>query len=87
MAPVDLLQALRRRPFVPFRIQVSDGPVYDVRHPELLMVGLGSASIGVPAQGQPQPIYERVETVSLAHVVKLLPLEPAPAPGNAQPGG
>jgi hypothetical protein len=70
----DLLQNLRKRPFEPFRILVSDGSTYDIRHPELVMVGLGSVLIGVPPAGQAKPIYERVETVSLGHVVKLLPL-------------
>jgi len=39
------------------------------RHPELLRVGLGSMSVGVPPTGQDKPVYERVETVSLQHVV------------------
>jgi hypothetical protein len=74
MSPIDVLQALRKRPFEPFRIQVSDGSTYDVRHPELAMVGLGSVSIGIPASGEAQPVYERVETLSLGQVVKLIPL-------------
>jgi hypothetical protein len=85
MPPADLLQALRKRPFEPFRIQVSDGSNYDVLHPELVMVGLGSASIGIPASGQDQPVYERVETVALRHIVKLIPLmAPAAGPGDGQ---
>ncbi|HLW63950.1 MAG TPA: hypothetical protein VKS79_01440 [Gemmataceae bacterium] len=87
MSPLDLSQAVRRRPFEPFRIQVSDGTTYDVRHPELVMIGLGSVSIGVPAKGQSDPIYERVETISLAHVVKLLPLtSQAGSTSNGQQG-
>ena len=77
MSPFDLIQALRQRPFEPFRIQVSDGTTYDVRHPELVMVGLGAIIIGIPATGQTQPVYERAETISLGHVVKLLPLSSA----------
>ena len=73
MPPQDILQALDKRPFEPFRIQISDGSTYEVRHPELVMVGLGSLVIGVPAQGQPR-LYERYETIALRHVVKLLPL-------------
>jgi hypothetical protein len=85
MPPADLYAALHKRPFEPFRIQVTDGTFYDVRHPELVMVGLGSVVIGVPAAGQQQPLYERYETVALAHVVKLLPLAAQPAgPGNGQ---
>jgi len=77
MSPKGILQALRKRPFKPFRIQVSDGSTYDVRHPELVMVGKGEVIIGIPANGDADPIYDRAETVSLGHVVKLLP---APAP-------
>jgi hypothetical protein len=81
MSPADLLQAVTRRPFVPFRVEVSDGSAYEIRHPELVMVGLGSVSIGIRASGQAQPVYERVETVSLGHVVKLIP---AKATGDGQ---
>jgi hypothetical protein len=85
MRPDDLLTAVRKRPFEPFRIQVSDGTVYDIRHPELLMVGLGAVIVGVPAAGQNAPVYERAETISLGHVVKLLPVAaPAAGPGNGQ---
>ena len=74
MSPVDMLRALRQKPFTPFRVEVSDGSSYEIRHPELVMVGLGAVIIGIPAAGQPQ-VYERAETVSLGHVVKLIPRE------------
>jgi hypothetical protein len=74
MFDTDLIDVLRKRPFVPFRIRLSDGTVYDVRHPELVMVGLGSAIIGIPPAGKTQPIFERTENVSLEHIVKLVPL-------------
>lgn len=86
MSPADLLQALRRRPFEPFRIEASDGTAYEVRHPELVMVGKGALIIGIPAAGQPLPVYERAETVSLRHVVKLIPLA-TPAVGDANGAG
>ncbi|HEY7424389.1 MAG TPA: hypothetical protein VH682_09195 [Gemmataceae bacterium] len=86
MPPADLLQALRKRPFEPFRIQVSDGSVYDVPHPELVLVGLGSAVIGIPAAGQTQLPYERYETVALRHVVKLIPLSTPTAPASDSNG-
>ncbi|HWG41198.1 MAG TPA: hypothetical protein VN688_00320 [Gemmataceae bacterium] len=85
MPPADLLQVLRKRPFEPFRLEVSDGTAYEVRHPELVMVGLGSILIGIPASGQTQLPYERFETVDLRHVVKLIPLSaPAVGDGNGQ---
>ena len=35
----DLLEALRMVPFRPFRVFVTDGGTYDVRHPDLCMIG------------------------------------------------
>jgi hypothetical protein len=82
MPPQDLLQTLRKRPFEPFRIIVSDGTTYDVAHPELVMVGIGSGIVGLPAPNQAGPFYERHETVNLRHVVRLVPA--TAASGNGQ---
>jgi hypothetical protein len=81
MPPLDLLTALHKRPFEPFRLLVSDGSSYEIRHPDLVMVGLGSAVLGIPAKGQPG-LYERYETIALNHVVKMMPLETAATAGN-----
>ena len=86
MPPQDLLTALRRRPFVPFRLHVSDGTVYEVRHPELLMVDLGSAVVGLGAAGQPFPQVERYEIVDLTHIVRLEPLSAEAKAGDGQGG-
>ena len=82
MPPADLLQALRRRPFEPFRLHVLDGTVYDVRHPELVMVAVASAVVGVPAAGTAPPQIDRYEVVDLRHVSRLVPLATAASPGN-----
>jgi hypothetical protein len=72
VSPQDLLNELRRRPFVPFLLHISDGTVYQVRHPELVMVGLTSANIGYLAPGDPR-FYERYNVVDLCHVTRLEP--------------
>ncbi len=83
VAPEELAAALRRRPFVPFRITLTEGSTYEVRHPELCLAGRRSAVIGFPAPGDPDLLYERSVTVDLLHVVKLEPIETAsPAPPN-----
>ena len=38
MPPEALIQRLRQRPFVPFRLHVSDGSLYEIRHPDLVWV-------------------------------------------------
>lgn len=34
----DIRSHLRRQPFQPIRVYISDGSKYDVRHPELMLV-------------------------------------------------
>ena len=34
MAPEEIVTALRRQPFVPFRMTLTEGGTYEVRHPE-----------------------------------------------------
>jgi hypothetical protein len=79
MSRDDLLQFLRQKPFVPFRIQVSDGTEFDVRHPELVLVDRTKAMIFFPAPDQPPPAFERFEVVALLHITRLVPLESAAA--------
>jgi hypothetical protein len=83
MSPEELLGLRRRRPFQPFRIHLSDGVTFDVRHPELVMPGLESFVLGFPASEQNPAVYGRYNIVSLLHVVRLEPLPAeSPASGN-----
>ena len=43
MRPQDILDLLGRRPFEPFRLYLSDGAVFEIRHPELAMAVKGQA--------------------------------------------
>ena len=77
MAPEELRDTLRRAPFEPFRLVMTDGIGYDIRHPDLLMVGRRSAVVGLT--GDPaQTFYERSVKVDLLHIIRLEPLESAP---------
>jgi hypothetical protein len=80
MPPEELAAILDRRPFEPFRVFLSDGTVYEARHPELVLLGKRSAVIGI-TQGDngTRPLYERNTTFSLLHVVRLEPFEAARA--------
>jgi len=73
MRPEDIREFLQRRPFQPFRITLTDGRTYDVRHPELAMVGRSTMAIGLPAPSDPSPVYDRLVTVSLLHVMLVEP--------------
>lgn len=83
MAPEELLTLIRERPFQPFRIALTDGWTFEVRHPEMVMPSRGSAVIGLPAQGDTELFYERRITVDLLHMVNVEPIQ-LPAQRNGQ---
>jgi hypothetical protein len=63
---------LRQRPFRPFRVVMSSGEAYEVRHPEMawvtkndLFVGVDVADDGLPADARICPLF---------HVTKLEPI-------------
>jgi hypothetical protein len=71
---------LLSRPFRPFRIVMSSGQSYEIRHPEMawltrtdLLVGVGESEEGVPAE---------FRICSLLHVTTVEPL----TVGSASPG-
>lgn len=68
-------ELLAQRPFKPFRLVMSSGQSYDVRHPEMamltrsdLLVGVDDGVDGVPAE---------FKICSLLHVSAIEPLSPA----------
>jgi hypothetical protein len=73
--PEDVRDFLQHKPFQPFRLTLTDGRVYEVRHPELAMVGRSTVAIGLPAANDPQPVFDRLVTVSLLHIMHIEPSE------------
>ena len=69
MRPEDILELLRARPFRPFRISLSDGQRFEVRHPELAMVGRNQVVIGVADAAGPEGTFERTVNCALLHVI------------------
>ena len=53
MRPNDLIDHLRRRPFRRFRLVLTDGRAFEVRHPELAMVGGSTVSIALRGRAIP----------------------------------
>jgi hypothetical protein len=72
----SLKSLIRRRPFKPFRLYVTDGAVYVVRHPDFLMLSQSEAVIGLPPAGDPNASdAERFAWIDLAHITRVEPLE------------
>lgn len=72
MRPNDIIAHLRKRPFHPVRVFISDGKSYDVRHPEMMMVGHTEVVIGV-ANGKSGP-FERLAYCDPIHITRIEPL-------------
>lgn len=72
MTARDLSKRVKKKPFTPFRLIVSEGAAYEVRHPEQIMVTRDSVVIGIP--GESEDFYETSDLVDLIHVVRLEPL-------------
>jgi hypothetical protein len=77
LAPETLREILLRRPFEPVRLCLTDGTTYEVRHPDLMMVGRRSVIIGLikGLPTEPRPVYDRFTTVDPLHIVRIEPLD------------
>jgi hypothetical protein len=84
VTPSDLLARVRQRPFRPFRLVLTEGPVHEVRRPDLVMVGRDGVVIG-QAEDPAQGYHDRAVHVGLSNIVRLEPLEaPDEPPGGGQ---
>ncbi len=81
MSPAAVKERLRAEHFHPFRIVTTTGTTYDVRHPDLVMVGLAELVIGIPSK-EDATIAQATHLASLRHVVRIEPLEEASAASN-----
>ncbi len=77
MRPEEFLRLLRQGPFLPFRLHLSTGMTFEVRHPELAALERTTVRLSLPAVQQPKPVAERDVVVSLLHIVWIEFLEPA----------
>ena len=69
MSAVEFMQLLKRKPFTPLRIHMSDGEKYDIYHPDNILVGHTRIDIG--RSDDPHGIVDRVDYCSLQHVVRV----------------
>jgi len=60
----DLLTWNRATPFVPYRIRLNSGRTFDIRHPEMAVIGRTTINIFTFSNGPAEP-FDRMEMVSL----------------------
>jgi hypothetical protein len=81
MTREELHLAARHQPFEPFRIHLTTGATYDIRHPDLIMVGQRSAIIGL-AKEPHATAYDLTMKVDLLHIVGIEELPASPSSQN-----
>src|SRR5438552_1933556 len=69
MRAEDLLEMLRRRPFVPFRIHMTDGQTSNIVHPEAVLVLRSRAIIGLRPDSTTD-IPDLSEQIALIQIVR-----------------
>ncbi len=70
-------ELLTQRPFRPFRLVMSSGKTYEIRHPEMAMLTRTDILVGIDETDEGVPANFRI--CSLLHVTAVEPLIPATA--------
>lgn len=69
MRASEIMKLLKRRPFIPLRIHMTDGESYDIFHPDNIIVSHSRIDIGRGAD--PNGVVDAVDYCSLLHVVRV----------------
>ncbi len=85
MAPTDIVDKLRRQPFRPLRVYMSDGSAYDIPEPYYAAINVTELHIGV--EPDETGIPTRTVYCDTRHVTRIEPLMPASPPDDNGPGG
>ncbi len=74
MVAEQILELIRREPFEPFRVYVSDGASYDVMHPELMAVSKRIVVIIYYPNGYRNGDSERWVYCDPVHITRIEPV-------------
>lgn len=72
MSPDELRELLHKRPFVPLRIHVGNGMHFDIRHPDMAIVGGEHMAIGIMEEGRTEPLIKLISLINI-HVIEPVP--------------
>lgn len=73
MTSEGINRELRQMPFLPFRIVMTDGKAYDIRHPDHLWVGFLEAYVLTRAISLIET-WDRPDTLDVSHIIRMEPL-------------
>jgi hypothetical protein len=81
MSPEEIRTMLRRQPFLPFRVCLSDRRHFDVTRPELVWVGNRETHIGL-LRNTASEFWDESVIVSNIHITSLEPIVPEAVPSG-----
>jgi hypothetical protein len=81
----ELRDTLKKQPFEPFRLRMSNGDEYIVRHPEFALLTKSTVFVGLPSKREGVP--DRVVQLDILHVVSIEPVNGARRSGSRRPRG
>jgi hypothetical protein len=73
MSPEELRSLLQRRPFMPFRIHVSDEASYEVRKPDMVSIGRTILFLGLVRDVQSE-FFDEPVLIALRHITRIEPI-------------
>ena len=71
---------LHKEPFVPFRISMSNGRVFEVVAPELALLSRTDLLFGQPDPDFPVPIMKNATWIALSHINSIEPISVSSTP-------
>ncbi len=80
MRPADLRELVRKQPFEPFRLHLSNGVHYDVPHPEMVIVTRTQVVVAVGSRKEDLP--EQLVYCDPLHITHIEPINGAKPKGR-----
>jgi hypothetical protein len=81
MRPDDIRSLLRHEPFQPFRLVMTDGTDYEIRHPEVVSLSRSTLHL-VLSSDTPALRGERVVIAALLHVIRVEMMKAPTSPSS-----
>jgi hypothetical protein len=70
LSAADIKARLREQPFTPLRFVTSAGQIYDIYHPDMVLVTVRYLMIGLPSADNPDAA-DQVTRVGILHVTEM----------------
>ncbi len=85
MRTLEIDNQLRQRPFLPFRLCMSDGTAFEVRHPEMVLVSRTIIALAIHKPRARQS--DGIVLCDPVHIIRIEPLSDArPKPRRSSKG-